>query len=193
MKIDLLSLSGHKIYGPKGVGALYVRQNPLVRLQPLLFGGGQEKGLRSGTLPVPQIVGLGKAAQLAAEQMSSDYDRIAALSDHFLSELEAAIPGLHLNGDRDVKRRIAGNINISIEGVKGESLMLRLKGLALSSGSACASGSLEPSYVLMAIGVSKPLISSALRIGIGRFTTAEEVELAVKAIKTAVDEIKPSL
>lgn len=185
MNIDLLSVSGHKIYGPKGVGALYVRRKPRVRLQPLINGGGQERGMRSGTLAPPLCVGLGEACRIAQEEMTSEARRLEALRDRFLKAIEAELDEVVLNGDAE--NRIPGNLNLSFAYVEGEGLMMGVKDLAVSSGSACTSASLEPSYVLRALGVDEDMAHTSLRIGIGRFTTEEEVDTA--AIKI-VNEVK---
>ncbi len=176
--IDLLSLTAHKLHGPKGIGALCVRREPRLGLVPLQFGGGQERGLRSGTLPTHQIVGLGAAYRIARESMDVDIPRIAGLRERLWSAL-AAIPGVELNGDP--VRRVAGILNVTIDGVEGETLLLALADLAMSSGSACASLHAEPSYVLRALGRSDRLAQSSLRLSLGRFTTAAEVERAASA------------
>ena len=181
--IDLLSLTAHKLHGPKGVGALCVRREPRLGLVPLQFGGGQERGLRSGTLPTHQIVGLGAAYRIARESMSVDIPRITGLRERLWHAL-AALPGVELNGDP--VRRVAGILNVTVDGVEGEALLLALADLAVSSGSACASLHAEPSYVLRALGRSDRLAQSSLRLSLGRFTTAAEVEQAAARI---VDEI----
>ena len=188
MNIDLMSISGHKIYGPKGVGALYVRRKPRVRLEPLFSGGGQERGIRSGTLPTPLIVGFGKAASIAKEEMEQEQKRIKYLSDRFLAKVESQVPEIYLNGHRDT--RLAGNLNISFAYVEGESLMMNIKELCVSSGSACTSSSLEPSYVLRSLGVSDDFAHSSIRFGIGRFTTEEEVDFAAELICGAVTKLR---
>lgn len=188
MNIDLMSISGHKIYGPKGIGALYVRRRPRVRIKSILSGGGQERGFRSGTLPTPLVVGLGEAARIAAEEMQKDHDHIKALSDYFAREVLDNIPEVYLNGDR--KERIPGNLNISFAYIEGESMIMALKELAVSSGSACTSASLEPSYVLRAIGVGEDLAHTSIRFGLGRFTTREEVEYAVELIKNCIQKLR---
>lgn len=188
MNIDLMSISGHKIYGPKGIGALYVRRKPRVRLEPLINGGGQERGVRSGTLPTPLIVGLGKAAEVAAECMEEEYSRIKKLSDKFHNEIIASIPDVYLNGHKDF--RWPGCINVSFAYIEGESLILATKELAVSSGSACTSASLEPSYVLRALGVEEELAHTSIRFGFGRFTTEEEVDYAIELIKNAVGKLR---
>ena len=174
MNIDLMSISGHKIYGPKGIGALYVRRKPRVRLVPLIVGGGQERGFRSGTLPTPLCVGLGEAAEIAMNEMDGEAKRLAKLQDRMLKGLQDRLPEIFVNGD--LEHRIPGNLNISFAYVEGESLMMGIKNLAVSSGSACTSASLEPSYVLRALGVEEELAHTSLRIGLGRFTTEHEVD-----------------
>ena len=175
--IDLLSISGHKLYGPKGVGALYVRRRPRVRIAPLFSGGGQERGLRSGTLPTPLIVGLGEACLLAAAEMAADTVRIGALRDRMLTGLNAAIPGITINGS--VGARIAGNLNLTFPGVHAIGLMAAMPELCVSTGSACSSAEVEPSYVLRALGLSDDQAARTLRVGIGRFTSAAEIDAAV--------------
>jgi cysteine desulfurase len=175
--IDLLSISGHKLYGPKGVGALYVRRRPRVRIAPLFSGGGQEHGLRSGTLPAPLIVGLGEACRLAAADMADDGARIADLRDRMLEGLGAAIPGVAINGSTSA--RIAGNLNITFPGAGAIPLMAAMPDLCVSTGSACSSAEVEPSYVLRALGLSDDAAARTLRVGIGRFTSAAEIDDAV--------------
>ncbi|XP_059472855.1 cysteine desulfurase-like [Neocloeon triangulifer] len=174
MNIDLMSISGHKIYGPKGVGALYVRRRPRVRLEPLQSGGGQERGMRSGTVPTPLVVGLGAACALAQREMEYDHERMTKLSNRLLEKIYAKLPQVVRNGDP--VRTYPGCINLSFAYVEGESLLMALKDVALSSGSACTSASLEPSYVLRAIGADEDLAHSSIRFGFGRFTTEEEVD-----------------
>ena len=181
--IDLLSVSGHKVYGPKGVGALYVRRRPRVRLAPLFSGGGQERGLRSGTLPVPLIIGLGEAARLALEGMDAEAARIAALRDRLLAGLTAALPGLVVNGSRS--RRIPGNLNITFPDAGAAALMAAVPLLCVSTGSACSSAELEPSYVLRALGLPDEAAARTLRIGIGRFTSPAEIDFAAEALARA--------
>ncbi|MEQ2220286.1 cysteine desulfurase, partial [Ilyodon furcidens] len=173
-KVDLMSISGHKIYGPKGVGALYVRRRPRVRLEPLQNGGGQERGLRSGTVPTPLAVGLGAACSVAQEEMEYDHQRVSMLANRLVQKIMTEIPDVVMNGDPE--QRYPGCINLSFAYVEGESLLMALKDVALSSGSACTSASLEPSYVLRAIGADEDLAHSSIRFGIGRFTTEEEVD-----------------
>ncbi|XP_047438111.1 cysteine desulfurase, mitochondrial [Mugil cephalus] len=173
-KVDLMSISGHKIYGPKGVGALYVRRRPRVRLEPLQNGGGQERGLRSGTVPTPLTVGLGAACRIAREEMEYDHQRVSMLANRLVHKIMSEIPDVIMNGDHE--QRYPGCVNLSFAYVEGESLLMALKDVALSSGSACTSASLEPSYVLRAIGADEDLAHSSIRFGIGRFTTEEEVD-----------------
>ncbi|TNM89203.1 hypothetical protein fugu_005458 [Takifugu bimaculatus] len=173
-KVDLMSISGHKIYGPKGVGALYVRRRPRVRLEPLQSGGGQERGLRSGTVPTPLAVGLGAACSVAQQEMEYDHQRVSMLANRLVQKIMSAIPDVVMNGDPN--QRYPGCVNLSFAYVEGESLLMALKDVALSSGSACTSASLEPSYVLRAIGADEDLAHSSIRFGIGRFTTEEEVD-----------------
>ena len=188
MHIDLMSISGHKIYAPKGVGALYVRRRPRVRLEPLMNGGGQERGMRSGTLPVPLVVGLGEAANIAAKEMQDEAARIRYLGEKFLKACSDGIPDVYLNGDRE--QRWAGNINLSFAYIEGESMIMAIKELAVSSGSACTSASLEPSYVLRAIGVGEEMAHTSIRFGIGRFTTEAEIDRAIEVVKGAIDKLR---
>ena len=187
MQVDLLSLTAHKLYGPKGVGALYVRRKPRVRIEPQIHGGGHERGMRSGTLPTHQIVGMGEAYRIAREEMHEEARRTLALRDRMLRGLED-IEEVYVNGD--LKLRSPGNLNISFNFVEGESLMMALRELALSSGSACTSASLEPSYVLRAIGRNDELAHSSLRISIGRFTTEEDIDYAIEKIHYAVAKLR---
>jgi cysteine desulfurase len=182
-RIDLASVSGHKIYGPKGVGALFVRRRPRVRLTPLFSGGGQERGLRSGTLPAPLIVGLGEACRLAADEMVSEADRIRKLRTRLLDALRAAIPGLAINGS--MAARIPGNLNLTFPAATAADLMARVPELCVSSGSACSSAAIEPSYVLRAMGLSEGAAGRSLRIGIGRFTSAADIDYAAAALAAA--------
>lgn len=186
--IDLMSISGHKIYGPKGVGALYVRRKPRVRLIPQINGGGQEKGFRSGTLAPHLCVGLGEAARLAKVEMESDHQHILKLNRKFYDGLYSSLTHLELNGDKT--QRYDGNLNISFAGVEGESLIMAIKEMAVSSGSACTSASLEPSYVLRAIGVEEDLAHTSLRIGFGRFTSETEVDFALNMLVTKVTQLR---
>jgi cysteine desulfurase len=181
--IDLLSISGHKLYGPKGVGALYVRRRPRVRLTPLFSGGGQERGLRSGTLPAPLIVGLGEACRIAGQEFSLDAFRIAEHRGILLDRLAAAIPGLRVNGSE--QNRISGNLNLTFPGATAMALMAACPDLCVSTGSACSSAEIEPSYVLRALGLSDAAASRTLRIGIGRFTSPADIDYAVAALIAA--------
>lgn len=187
--IDLLSFSAHKIYGPKGVGGLYVRRkNPRVKLEPLIHGGGHEKGFRSGTLNVPGIVGLGKACELASEEMETESSKLIQLRDDLWSRIQSKLDGVFLHGHPT--KRLPGNLNVSFEGVEGESLLLSLKGLAVSSGAACTSASLEPSHVLRALGVLESLAQSSLRFGLGRFNTPEDVRVAAQEVVSTVERLR---
>ncbi|MBN06554.1 MAG: IscS subfamily cysteine desulfurase [Rhodospirillaceae bacterium] len=188
MKIDLLSLTAHKIFGPMGIGALYVGKKPRVRLEPIFSGGGQEKGLRSGTLAPALCVGLGEALRIADEEMLEDAARLGALRDQMWQRLYGAVPGLVLNGS--MTNRIGVNLNFSVDGADAESLMAALPGLAVSSGSACSSASDDSSHVLKAIGLSNALAEASLRIGLGRFTTADEVESATKQLVKAITKVR---
>jgi len=186
--IDLLSISAHKIHGPQGVGALYVRtRQPTVRLAPLFDGGGHERGLRPGTLNAPGIVGLGAAAAIAVTEMAADATRLAALRDRLLAGLHAAIDGVHVNGS--IEHRLPNNLNVSIDGAD-ETLASRLDGLAVSAGSACASGSIEPSYVLRALGVPASRAHGTLRFGLSRFTTTDEIDRAIVIVRDGVDRLR---
>jgi cysteine desulfurase len=188
MNIDLLSISGHKIYGPKGIGALYVRRKPRVRLNALINGGGQERGIRSGTLPTPLCVGLGEACAIAKTEMTNENIKIKKLYDRLYKGLHDNLSEIYVNGDQT--KRIPGNLNISFAYVEGEGLMMGIKDLAVSSGSACTSASLEPSYVLRAIGVEEDLAHTSLRLGIGRFTTEAEIDQAIASITKAVNKLR---
>ncbi len=188
MNIDLLSISGHKIYGPKGVGALFVRRKPRVRLQSLINGGGQERGMRSGTLSPPLCVGLGEACAIAQQEMAEEYKRLTALRDRFYQAITSELEEVYLNGDFD--QRIPGNLNLSFAHVEGEGLMMGVKELAVSSGSACTSASLEPSYVLRALGVEAEMAHTSIRIGIGRFTTEAELDQALKSLVSEVNRLR---
>ena len=187
MKIDLLSMSAHKMYGPKGVGALYVRRKPRVRLEAQMHGGGHERGMRSGTLATHQLVGFGEAARIAREEMAAEADRLAALRLRFWNAI-SDIPEVHINGDRD--QRLPGALNVSFAFVEGESLIMSLRDLAISSGSACTSASLEPSYVLRALGLNDELAHSSLRFSFGRFTTDAEVDHAATCVRHAVEKLR---
>jgi len=182
-KVDLASISGHKIYGPKGVGALYVRRRPRVRLAPLFSGGGQERGLRSGTLPAPLIVGLGEACRLAEAEMADETQRVANLRDSLLNLLSGTIPGIVVNGSMEA--RIPGNLNLTFPAATAADLMARVPDLCVSTGSACSSASIEPSYVLRALGLSDDAASRTLRIGIGRFTSPADIDYAAAALAAA--------
>jgi cysteine desulfurase len=188
LNVDLMSISGHKIYGPKGIGALYVRRKPRVRLVPLIVGGGQERGFRSGTLPTPLCVGLGEACEIAMKEMDSEAKRLKKLQDRMLKGLQAKLTDIIVNGD--LEHRIPGNLNISFAYVEGESLMMGIKNLSVSSGSACTSASLEPSYVLRALGVEEEMAHTSLRIGLGRFTTEQEVDTAVDELVHHVNKLR---
>lgn len=187
MSIDLLSLSAHKVYGPKGIGALYVRRKPRVRLEAQMHGGGHERGMRSGTLPVHQIVGMGSAFRLAKQEMVAENERIRALRDRLAAGLNE-IEEVYINGD--LNQRISGNLNISFNFVEGESLIMALKDIAVSTGSACTSASLEPSYVLRAIGRSDELAHSSIRFTLGRFTTEADVDYTVKLVKEKIGKLR---
>ncbi len=186
--IDLASISGHKIYGPKGVGALYVRRKPRVRLIPIINGGGQERGMRSGTVPTPLVVGFGKAAEIAKLEMEKDYQHIKKLSDKFLSKIMAGAQDIYLNGHKE--RHYPGNLNLSFSYIEGESMILAIKDLAVSSGSACTSSSLEPSYVLKALGVGDEMAHTSIRFGIGRFTTEEEIDYAAALVLSKIEALR---
>ena len=188
LNIDLMSISGHKIYGPKGIGALYVRRKPRVRLVPMIVGGGQERGFRSGTLPTPLCVGLGEAAEICMKEMDGEAKRLKKLQERMLNGLRAKLTDIVVNGD--LEHRIPGNLNISFAYVEGESLMMGIKNLAVSSGSACTSASLEPSYVLRALGVEEEMAHTSLRIGLGRFTTEHEVDTAVDELVRHVNKLR---
>jgi cysteine desulfurase len=186
--IDLASISSHKIYGPKGIGALYLRKKPRVRLHPIINGGGQERGLRSGTVPTPLAVGFGKAAEIAYQEMSDEYTRIKSLYKKFINKICSAVEEVYLNGDQE--QRYPGNVNLSFAYVEGESMILAIKDLAVSSGSACTSASLEPSYVLRALGLDDELAHTSIRFGIGRFTTEEEIDYAADMIISKVNNLR---
>ncbi len=181
--IDLLSVSGHKFYAPKGVGALYVRRRPRVRLAPLFSGGGQERGLRSGTLPAPLLVGLGEASRIAAAEMDAEAARIAALRDRMLAGLAAALPGVVVNGSRTA--RIPGNLSLTFPAARAQALMAACPDLCVSTGSACGAAEVEPSHVLRALGLSEDAARRTLRIGIGRFTSPADIDFAVAALAAA--------
>lgn len=189
MKVDLMSLTAHKTYGPKGVGALYVKRSPKVKIEAQIHGGGHERGMRSGTLATHQIVGMGEAFRLAGEEMQADCLRIKQLRDQLWLSL-SELPGIYLNGDAE--HRVAGVLNVGFSGVEGEVLLMSLSDIAVSSGSACTSASLEPSYVLRAIGVADDLAHSSLRLSVGRFTTQEDIEFVSATIKNAVTRLRSS-
>jgi cysteine desulfurase len=188
MNIDLMSISGHKLYGPMGIGALYVRRRPRVRIVAMINGGGQERGMRSGTLPTPLCVGIGEACELSEREMGVETERLKMLRERFYANINERLDEVFLNGD--LEQRIPGNLNISFAYVEGEGLMMGVNDLAVSSGSACTSASLEPSYVLRALGVEEELAHTSLRIGFGRFTTEEEVDYAVEKIAGEVTRLR---
>ena len=187
LPVDLLSMSAHKTYGPKGQGALYVRRKPRVRIEAQMHGGGHERGMRSGTLPTHQIVGMGAAFEIARAEMGAEIERIRMLQKRLLDGI-SGIEQVFINGD--LERRVPHNVNASFNYVEGESLIMGVKGLAVSSGSACTSASLEPSYVLRALGRSDELAHSSLRMTIGRFTTAEEIDYAVSTLQANVGKLR---
>jgi cysteine desulfurase len=187
MKVDLMSFSAHKIYGPKGIGALYVRRKPRVRLEAQIHGGGHERGLRSGTLPTHQIVGMGEAFRIAKEEMDKDFENASQLRNRLWNGVKD-MEEVYLNGD--FENRYPGIMNISFNYVEGESLIMATKDIAVSSGSACTSASLEPSFVLRAIGRSDELAHSSLRMSIGRFTTAEDIDATIKTVTKAVEKLR---
>ena len=187
LPVDLMSFSAHKTYGPKGIGALYVRRKPRVRLEAQMHGGGHERGMRSGTLATHQIVGMGEAFRIAKEEMATENERIRMLRDRLYNGLKD-IEELHLNGD--MEQRVPHNLNVSFNFVEGESLIMAIKDLAVSSGSACTSASLEPSYVLRALGRSDELAHSSIRFSIGRFTTEEEVDYAIKLLHEKIGKLR---
>jgi cysteine desulfurase len=187
LKVDLMSFSGHKIYGPKGIGALYVRRKPRVRIEAQVHGGGHERGMRSGTLATHQIVGMGEAFRIAREEMAEENARILQLRNRLWNGLKD-IEEVYLNGD--LEHRIAGNLNVSFNYVEGESLIMALKDLAVSSGSACTSASLEPSYVLRALGRNDELAHSSIRFSIGRFTTVEDIDYTLEAVKKSINKLR---
>ncbi len=187
MNIDLMSISGHKIYGPKGIGALFVSRKPRVRIRPLFSGGGQERGIRSGTVATFLAVGLGKAAEIAKSEMQKDFDHVLKLSKRFNQAING-LSHIYLNGDSE--KRYPGNLNFSFAGIEGESMIMAIKDLAVSSGSACTSSSLEPSYVLHALGVEDDLAHTSIRFGFGRFTTTEEIDFAIDLITKKVEKLR---
>ncbi|WP_299810057.1 IscS subfamily cysteine desulfurase [uncultured Shewanella sp.] len=186
-KVDLMSISGHKMYGPKGIGALYVSRKPRIRLEAAMHGGGHERGMRSGTLATHQIVGMGEAAAIAKTDMDVDNERIRRLRDKLWNGIKH-IEETYINGDMD--KRACGSLNVSFNFVEGESLMMALKDLAVSSGSACTSASLEPSYVLRALGLNDEMAHSSIRFSIGRFTTDEEIDHAIETIKESIGNLR---
>jgi len=188
MNIDLMSISGHKLYAPMGIGVLYVRRRPRVRLVAMITGGGQERGMRSGTLPTPLCVGMGEACAISEKEMGAEAERLKMLKDRFHAGINSRLSEVYLNGDAE--HRIPGNLNLSFAYVEGEGLMMGVNDLAVSSGSACTSASLEPSYVLRALGVEEELAHTSLRIGLGRFTTEEEVDYAVEKIAFEVERLR---
>ena len=187
LEVDLMSFSAHKVYGPKGIGALYVRRKPRVRIEAQMHGGGHERGMRSGTLATHQIVGMGEAFRIAKKEMPAEIERIKSLRDKLWNGLKD-IEEVYINGS--LERRIAGNLNVSFNFVEGESLIMALKDIAVSSGSACTSASLEPSYVLRALGRNDELAHSSIRFSIGRYTTTEDIEYTVSLIKSAVEKLR---
>jgi cysteine desulfurase len=187
LNLDLMSISGHKIYAPKGIGAIFVRRKPRVRIKPLFSGGGQERGIRCGTVPTSLALGLGLASEIAKNEMTKDHQHIKKLSDKFLKEI-LKLSHIYLNGDQT--HRYCGNLNLSFAGIEGESLIMAIKDLAVSSGSACTSASLEPSYVLHALGVDDDLAHTSIRFGIGRFTTEEEIDYAINLINQKVTRLR---
>jgi cysteine desulfurase len=190
-KVDLAALSAHKMYGPKGVGALYVRRKPRVRVVAQIDGGGHERGMRSGTLNVPGIVGFGKAAELARLEMVEEAQRLRAMRDRLSAKLFAALPEIYINGTPlEGDTRLPGNLNVSFAYVEGEGLMMAMKDVAVSSGSACTSASLEPSYVLRALGIGEELAHTSIRFGIGRFNTMEEIDYVANHVIEAVTKLR---
>jgi len=187
MNIDLMSISGHKIYGPKGIGAIYIRRKPRVRIKSLISGGGQERGIRSGTVPTFLAVGLGLASEIAKNEIEKDFQHVKKLSDKFYQAI-TNLTHVYLNGDK--ANRYPGNLNFSFAGIEGESMIMAIKDLAVSSGSACTSASLEPSYVLYALGVEDDLAHTSIRFGFGRFTTEEEIDYAINLIANKVSKLR---
>lgn len=188
LKVDVMSLSAHKLYGPKGIGALYMRRRPRIRVEPQMSGGGQERGIRSGTLPAPLAVGFGAACDIAHKEMRNDEEHIKALQQRLLEGITSQLEGVVINGSRE--HRYAGNLNLSFAYVEGESLLMGLKEVAVSSGSACTSASLEPSYVLRALGVEEDMAHTSIRFGIGRFTTEEEIDRAIELTVVQVKKLR---
>ncbi|WP_113632952.1 IscS subfamily cysteine desulfurase [Pectobacterium peruviense] len=187
LKVDLMSFSGHKIYGPKGIGALYVRRKPRIRLEAQMHGGGHERGMRSGTLPVHQIVGMGEAYRIAKEEMTAEMDRLRMLRDRLWNGIND-IEEVYLNGD--IEQGVPNILNVSFNYVEGESLIMALKDLAVSSGSACTSASLEPSYVLRALGMNDELAHSSIRFSLGRFTTEEEIDYTIELVRKSIGRLR---
>ncbi|MDT0584004.1 IscS subfamily cysteine desulfurase [Brumicola blandensis] len=187
LPVDLMSFSAHKTYGPKGIGALYVSRKPRVRIEAQIHGGGHERGMRSGTLATHQIVGMGEAFRIAKEEMATENERVKMLRDKLYNGVKD-IEAVYLNGDEE--HRVAHNLNVSFAYVEGESLIMALKDMAVSSGSACTSASLEPSYVLRALGLNDELAHSSIRFSIGRFTTEEEIDYVIKVIRNAIDKLR---
>ncbi len=188
LRLDLAAFTGHKVYGPKGIGALYVRRKPRVRIEQQMDGGGHERGMRSGTLNVPGIVGFGKACEIARLEMVSESQRLRSLRDRLMKQITLALPEVYLNGS--LEHRLPGNLNLSFAYVEGEGLMMALKDIAVSSGSACTSASLEPSYVLRALGIGEELAHTSIRFGLGRFTTEEEVDYVAKLVIEKVRRLR---
>jgi cysteine desulfurase len=191
MQLDLVSISGHKLYAPKGIGALYVRRRPRVRLAPLIDGGGQERGLRSGTLPAPLCIALGEACAIAQDDMATETARLTALRRRFLGAIRAGLPETRLNGDAE--RRIAGNLNLTFPGIDAESLLETCPSVAASTGSACSAASLETSYVLRALGLDEAAARGSIRVGLGRFTTEAEIDFAADALIAAVRQLRAGM
>ncbi|MGX2950843.1 IscS subfamily cysteine desulfurase [Ursidibacter sp. B-7004-1] len=189
LNVDLMSFSSHKLYGPKGIGGLYVCRKPRVRLEAIIHGGGHERGMRSGTLPVHQIVGMGEAYRIAKEEMATEMPRIKALRDRLYKGFEG-MEEVYVNGTMEEGKRVDSNLNISFNFVEGESMMMSLKDIAVSSGSACTSASLEPSYVLRALGLNDELAHSSIRFSIGRWTTEEEIDHTIEIVKKAVNKLR---
>ncbi len=186
-QVDFMSFSGHKVYAPKGIGALYVRRKPRARIEAQMHGGGHERGMRSGTLPTHQIVGIGEAFRIAQEQMPAEPERFASLRDRLWDGLKG-MKEVYLNGD--LERRVANNLNVSFNHVEGESLIMALKSIAVSSGSACTSASLEPSYVLRALGRNDELAHSSIRFSVGRYTTVEEIDYTIALVRESVEKLR---
>jgi cysteine desulfurase len=189
-QVDLLAISAHKIYGPKGVGALYVRRKPRMRLTPLFDGGGHEKGMRSGTLDVPGIVGLGAAIALAEAERPAEAPRLAALRDLLHERIASRLEGVHVNGTIEPGMRLPGNLNLSFDGIEGEALLLALRDVAVSSGSACSSASIEPSHVIRALGVGPDRAHASIRFGLGRFNSEEEVRFVADQVVATVTRLR---